>query len=74
MQGYKQIYVKYANKLYRRPANKYFVDDLQSPWHKFDASRVSWFEEVGNLSLIKFVTLNSWPLLKSLHPNALNSF
>ena len=78
MKRYKEINVKYLNKLYCRPANQYESDspnNLHSLWHKFDASLVSWFKEVRNLSLITISHIKQLnPISKSLYLNALNSF
>ena len=70
MNGYTQIYVEKAELLHHRPGQskwKSFLDDLQSSWHTFDASGVSWFKEIEDLSLIKFVKWKSWPLSQRIY-------
>ena len=77
MKGYTQINVIYANKLCRRPANKYESDFLMTN-EDTDTKLMLLvfldFEEVGNLSFITFGHMKQLtPILKSLHFNALSS-
>ena len=60
MNGYTQINVKKADLLYHRPANQ-------------NASGVSLFKEIGDLSLIKFCQMKGLtPYLKTNILNALH--
>ena len=55
---------------------KPFLDALQSSWYSFDASGLSWFKEIGDISLIKccqmkkltpISKIRKWPSLFYLH-------
>ena len=73
MKGYKQINVKYANGLYRRPAKQY----------ESDSSMTNEVHDT-NLNILVFLNLKKWGIFchtKQLTPpqkvyifNALNSF
>ena len=64
MNGYTQINFKKSRTVVSQTCQskwKPFHDDLQTSCHTFDASGVSWFEEIGDLSLIKFCKMKNWP-------------
>ena len=72
MKGYKHINVKYANGLYRRPANQYESDSSMT--NKVHETNLMLVKEVGNLSLITFCLMKQLtPISKRLHFNAFNS-
>ena len=77
MKGYTQINVKYANKLYRRPANQYESDSsMTNKIHDTNLMRPV-FLDLKKVGIVSFVTFGHMkqltPISKSLHFNALSS-